>query len=117
MRILYLEDSPSDIDLMRRYVKSIKGSEAFFVEREAAAVEHLEVSHPDIFLVDVMINGVPVHDLIKRALDEHLAEHVVLVTAKVLPSELKYYRSLGCQHVIAKPFTVDDLDRVFTQIA
>jgi CheY-like chemotaxis protein len=117
MNILYLEDSDSDIEFMRRYARTIKGSQISFVKSQQDAANQLHTQRPDVFLVDVMIDGEAVFDVIKMAINDSLAGHVVLLTAKALPSELAYYESLGCDYVIPKPFTVDDLDRVFLQLA
>ncbi|MCC7449859.1 MAG: response regulator [Anaerolineae bacterium] len=117
MHILYLEDSDTDIDLMRRYANTLKGVQITIAKTEDDALHQLNAQHPDIFLADVMINGKAVYDLIKRSAHEGLAGHVILLTAKALPAEIQYYQSLGCDHVIAKPYTVDELDRVLLQFA
>jgi CheY-like chemotaxis protein len=115
MHLLYLEDSDTDIDLMRRYVKTLDGTRITVTKTESDALKQLTAQHPDIFLADVMINGSAVYGLIQRAVDEHLATHVILLTAKALPAEIQYYQSLGCEYVIAKPCTVDELDSVLLQ--
>ena len=117
MHILYLEDADTDIDLVRRYVKTLNGAQFSFAKTEDDALNQLQTLHPDIFLVDVMVNGKPMYDLIRMAAREVLADHVILLTAKALPSELQFYREIGAEYIIAKPCTADELDSVLLQFA
>ncbi len=116
MRILYLEDSDYDIDFIRRYVSTIPDSEFVSAKTLEAAQYSLSETRPDVFLVDVMIDGEASYPIIEMASSQNLADHIVLLTARALPSELQHYRRLGCQHVVTKPFTADDLDNVFSQV-
>ena len=117
MHILYLEDSEFDIDFVRRYVNSLPGYQLISMRNTADAMAYLQRERPDIFLVDIMINGQPAYNVIKQAVAQKLSRYVIALTARALPSEVDYYESLGCTHVVAKPFTIDVLDRVFAQIA
>lgn len=117
MQIVYMEDSDFDINLIRRYVNTLEDSAIVCTKTVEDTLAQLQAIRPDIFLADVMINGEAAYEVIKRAIDENLARHVILLTARALPAEVQYYRTLGCKHIITKPFTVDDLDRVFLEIA
>ena len=117
MQILYLEDSDLDIDILRRYVASIEGCEFASVTSINEAARTLQRLQPDVFLVDIVIKGEMAYQLIEFAMAHHLARYIIPVTARVLPAELERYQSLGCTHIIAKPFTINDLDEVFAQIA
>jgi CheY-like chemotaxis protein len=117
VKILYLEDSDMDIDIVRRYVRSM-GDNVFESTKSAAdALTYLHAEHPDIFFIDIMIDGQAVYDVLHVALEEELARYIVPMTARVLPTELEYYQSLGCSYVIPKPFTIDMLDEMFAQIS
>ncbi len=117
MHILYLEDSETDIDLLRRYVNTVRGAQITVSKTEEDALKKLVAHQPDVFLVDVMINGNAVYGLIQKAVNEGLAKHVIPLTARALPTEIQYYESLGCEYVISKPCTVDELDSVLLQFA
>jgi CheY-like chemotaxis protein len=106
-----------DIDIIRRYIASIGDNEFKSTKSAADALKYLNAERPDVFFVDIMINGQPVYDLLKTAVENELARHIVPITARVLPSEVEYYQSLGCSHIIAKPFTIDMLDDMFAQIS
>src|SRR5258706_11539523 len=105
-----------DIDIVRRYVNSIGNTEFKSTKKANDALVYLHKERPDIFFVDIMIDGQPVYDVLQTALDEGLARHIIPMTARVLPAELEYYQSLGCSYVISKPFTIDMLDEMFAQI-
>jgi CheY-like chemotaxis protein len=116
VRILYLEDSDFDIDFIRRYVKSAGNYEFVSTKRASEALLQLQTQKTDIFFVDIMINGEPVYDIIQTAIEHGLARHIIPMTARALPSEVAQYQSMGCSHVIAKPFTVNVLDAIFAQL-
>jgi CheY-like chemotaxis protein len=116
VKILYLEDSDMDIDIVRRYIRSLGDNEFKSTKTATEALDYLNAEHPDIFFVDIMIDGQPVYDVLNAALKGSLARHVVPMTARVLPTELEYYQSLGCSYVIPKPFTIDMLDDMFALI-
>jgi two-component system, chemotaxis family, response regulator PixH len=110
MRILYLEDSELDAKLVQQYMKSVQ--HVFDSVRTIdQAQQYLSSQKPDVFLVDIVIGGETAHDLIKQVVKQRLSKHIVAVTAKALPSERKQYMDLGCDRVLAKPFTIDDLEQ------
>lgn len=117
LRILYLEDSEPDLAFVQRYVQSLKKHEFIAANNMKDALLRLIKDSPDVFLVDMIIDGEWVDELVQRAIKEKLARYVIPLTARVLPEEVAYYKHLGCNYIISKPFTADDLDNVLNQIA
>jgi CheY-like chemotaxis protein len=97
-------------------VKSAGNFEFISTKRPSDALLHLQQERPDVFFVDIMINGEAVYDVIQTAIDHQLARHIIPMTARALPAEVEYYQSMGCSHVIAKPFTINELDEIFAEI-
>lgn len=115
MHILYLEDSKPDIRLVQQYMNTL--SHRFVtVETIDAARQYLTHEQPDIFLVDIVIGRETADDLIEQAVRQGLSKYIVAVTAKALPAEVKCYLELGCDQVITKPFTIDDLEHTLNEL-
>lgn len=116
MHILYLEDSEADANLIRQYLRTT--NHTFEVARSMdEARNHLQQNAPDVFLVDIVIQGEMAYDLITLAAKQGQARHIVAVTAKAMPGEQQHYLNLGCNYVLPKPFTVDDLEQVLNALA
>jgi DNA-binding response OmpR family regulator len=115
MRVLYLEDSEPDVRLIRQYMTSVNYQFAATDTLDEAR-NYLQQQRPDLFLVDIMIHGECSDELIAMVAKQKLSKYIVAVTAKALPTERKHYLELGCNHVIAKPFTIDDLENTLSLI-
>ncbi len=116
MRILYLEDFEPDLKLIRQYMKSTR-HDFVSVSTLMEAEDYLERNHPDVFLCDIVIRGETAYDLISFASQQQYARHIIAVTAKALPADQRRCLSLGCNQVICKPFTVDDLENVLNNLS
>jgi CheY-like chemotaxis protein len=110
MRILCLEDFEPHMHLIQQYMKSTdhEFSAAYTLEEATA---YLKQKQPDIFLVDIIVQGELSYGVIEFAVQEHRARHVVAMTARALPSDKQKYLELGCKKVLAKPFTIDELEQ------
>lgn len=117
MKVLYLEDSEFDIDLVRRFVGTRENYSLTCITNESDALQFLKNEHPDIFLVDVIIDGEAVHNLVELTIKKGFAKTVIPLATGASLEELRFYKGLGCSQIINKPFTVDDLDRVFNTIS
>lgn len=115
MDILYLEDFEPDIKLMHHYMNHSPYNFTV-VDTIEAAYDYIQQHRPDVFFVDIVIGNTTAYDLIDFAIQQELVRHVVAITAKVLPSERQHCLDLGCEQVIAKPFTIDDLEQVLDNL-
>jgi DNA-binding response OmpR family regulator len=116
LRILHLEDSEPDLNLVRQYMKST-AHQFVGVRTVAEAQQYLQGEQADVFLIDIVIQGRPAYDLITFASEQQRARYIIALTAKALPSERRRYLDMGCTRVIPKPFTIDDLERALEQLA
>ncbi len=115
MNILYLEDSPLDIELLTRYMRIISAD--FLVERTIEGAKRcLLEKNIDIFLVDIVLGDQLTFPLIRTVVEQKLCRYVVAVTARALPSECRQYLKIGCDAVLAKPFTIDDLENTLKHL-
>lgn len=105
-RVLYVEDEP-DIQTMVKLALEIVGG--FTVKICSSGEEALREAKnfaPDMILLDVMMPGMNGPGTLKalRKLPAIQKTLVVFMTAKVEPTDLAFYQSLGVQDIIPKPF-------------
>jgi len=105
-RILYVEDDPDIQAIARLALENVAGFTVHVCSSGEAAVREAADFAPDLVLLDVMMPGMDgPSTLAALRTQPPLADTpVVFMTAKVQPSEVRHFRSLGALDVIAKPF-------------
>ena len=105
-RILYVEDDPDIQAIARLALENVAGFTVHVCSSGEAAVREAAGFAPDLVLLDVMMPGMDgPSTLAALRTQPPLADTpVVFMTAKVQPSEVRHFRSLGALDVIAKPF-------------
>jgi two-component system, cell cycle response regulator DivK len=110
MKILYIEDSPSN----RLLVKRILLVEGYEVLEAGDGFEGIEVArreHPDLILMDMNLPDVDGYEMTRRIRDSaDLADiPVVAMTANVMQGDREKTLAAGCVGYIPKPIDVDAL--------
>lgn len=105
-RILYVEDEPDIQAVARVALQTVGGFQVKICSSGEEALREIAPFNPDLILLDVMMPGMdgPGTLAALRALPEFDSIPVAFMTAKVQPSEVEHYKSLGALDVIAKPF-------------
>jgi two-component system, OmpR family, response regulator len=105
-RILYVEDDPDIQEIASLALENVAGFSVHICSSGEAAVREAAAFAPDLVLLDVMMPGMDgPSTLAALRTQPPLADTpVVFMTAKVQPSEVSQFRSLGALDVIAKPF-------------
>ena len=104
--VLYVDDDP-DIREIVQMALSLDGElNVFTSDGGERALLKMNVEHPDLVVLDVMMPGMDGPALLKRMrLDPSMAHTpVIFMTAKVTAEETARYRELSAIGVIAKPF-------------
>lgn len=105
-RILYVEDEADIRAIAQLALESIGGFTMKPCASGEEALREAEAFAPDFLLLDVMMPGLDGPSTLKALRElESLAEvPMAFMTAKVQPSEIEFFISLGALGVIAKPF-------------
>jgi len=108
IKILYVEDDPSSIMLVRRLLEG-EGYQVVAVEDGLSAVEVAECEKPDLILMDINIGGLDGYEVTTkiRGIQELSTVPVVAVTAATLKGDRERALAAGCDGYIAKPIDVD----------
>lgn len=105
-RILYVEDEPDIQTVAKIALEMVGGFEVRICSSGEEALREAEGFDPDMILLDVMMPGLDGPRTLE-ALRKNPAltnTPVAFMTAKVQPTEVEHYKSLGARDVIAKPF-------------
>jgi len=105
-KILYVEDDPDIQDVAKMALEMLGGYGLCVCSSGAEAIAEAPGFEPDIILLDVMMPGMdgPTTLAQLRAIPSLAHTPAVFMTAKVMPSDIAHYKSLGAVDVIAKPF-------------
>ncbi|MDP1756921.1 MAG: response regulator [Pseudohongiella sp.] len=105
-RILYEEDEPDIQAVAQLALEMVGGFTVKICSSGEEALREAVAFAPDMILLDVMMPGMdgPSTLMALRKLPGLADLPVAFMTAKVQPTEVAYYKSLGARDVIAKPF-------------
>jgi two-component system, OmpR family, response regulator len=105
-RILYVEDEPDIQAVAKLALEIIGGFTVKVCSSGEEALRNAEAFAPQLLLLDVMMPGLdgPATLEALRKLPSLTELPAIFMTAKVQPAEIIYFKSLGAQDVIAKPF-------------
>ena len=105
-KILYVEDEPDIRAVAQLALETVGGFTVKVCSSGEQALQEAEAFAPDMVLLDVMMPGMNGPDTLRQLRDKpSLAKvPVAFMTAKVQPSEIAEFKSLGALDVIPKPF-------------
>ena len=118
-RILYVEDEPDIQAVAKLALEMVGGFEVKICSSGEEALVEAEAFAPQLLLLDVMMPGMdgPSTLAALRNIPTLAEVPAVFMTAKVQPSEVAHYKSLGALDVIAKPFDpmglADEVKRIW----
>lgn len=108
-RILIVDDDPEVADPVRFALEGL-GYEVVHMPNGSMGVSHLDVFHPDLMVLDMMMpgqSGFLVLEHVRRTKQDRL--RVIMVTANDGTRHEHYARILGVDEYILKPFALDRL--------
>lgn len=110
IKILYIEDSPSNRLLVRR-ILSFEDYEVLEAEDGIVGIEIARKEHPNLILMDMNLPVVDGYEMTRRirATLELADIPIVAMTANVMEGDREKALKAGCVGYIPKPIDVDEL--------
>ena len=104
--ILHVDDDEDILEIARMALEMVDDFELHQFQSGAAALEGLKTLSPQLFLLDVMMPGMPGPELSEaiKAHPEHRDTPTIFMTAKAEDATSKELLEAGALDVITKPF-------------
>lgn len=105
-RILHVEDDISIQEVTKLALEVVGGLEVTSCDDGQTAITRAHEWQPDLVLLDVMMPGIDGPTTLAKLREQPSTQSipVVFMTAKVQPSEIEHYLSIGALDVLIKPF-------------
>ena len=111
-RLLYIEDNPANMELMRKIIKQLEGFTLFDAVNAEIGINMFEQVHPDIVLMDIDLPGM-------NGFDALLAIHanfpwaqevpIIAVSSNAMAEEIEKGKHSGFYDYITKPIDIVNL--------
>jgi len=113
MRILYVEDNPANLSLVRRIARMGNHEVISYIDGEQA-LRKFANDNPDLVLMDIQIagdmNGL---DVVKKLREDGSKIPIIAVTAYAMVGDRERCLEAGCDDYIAKPIPIPILVDMF----
>ena len=117
MNILYVEDEPSDSQLVALYVNTTS-HQLVIAQNAREAREAFVQQHPDLILIDVMLsNAREGYSLIREFRAQSFVGPVIAITALTTPKDVEECQKAGFDHIVHKPFVMEQLAEIIDRYA
>jgi len=117
-RILFVEDDASIRTIAVTVLEAVGGFSVIACSSGKQALEAAPDANADLILLDVMMPEMdgPATLIALRQIPQTAQTPAMFMTAKVQPSEILHYKSLGAIDVIVKPFDPMTLSAQISEI-
>lgn len=107
MRILYVEDNPANVSLVKRVAR---GDEVITYGDAEATLRNFEQDNPDIVLMDIQLAG-PMSglELVRKLRADGYTMPIIAVTAYAMVGDRERCLEAGCDDYLAKPLPIGKL--------
>ncbi|MBD2152028.1 response regulator [Pseudanabaena sp. FACHB-1277] len=114
--ILVVEDAPDNQVLVEQVFQD-SGYLVTCIQDGQAALDWLEVNHPDLILLDLSLPEVDGWEIARqlKASDRTFAIPIIALTAHAMKGDREAAIASGCDDYLTKPIDIDLLESVVTQ--
>jgi CheY-like chemotaxis protein len=113
MRVLYVEDNPANVFLVKRVAKMGNHEIINYVDG-MEVLERFKTINPDLVLMDIQINGeLNGLEVVKRLRAEGVETPIIAVTAYAMVGDRERCIQAGCTDYMAKPLPIPQLVQLF----
>jgi PAS domain S-box-containing protein len=106
--LLYAEDNPSNMDLMRSIMETLGGVRLIEAINGASAIELAKQHRPDIVILDLNLPDIGGYDVLQilKSRTEFAATQFIALSASVMPSDLRRGLQAGFSRYLLKPIDI-----------
>lgn len=117
-RIICVDDDPEILDIIKMCLETLTTYEVVCCMNGKQLLETWQQNMPDFILLDVMMPEMDGTTVLKRLRENILLKKVpiVLMTARIQPTEVEEYIRMGATDIIPKPFDAMQLPKQINDI-
>ena len=109
MRILYVEDNPANLFLIKRVARAGNHEVISHVDGEAV-LKNFETDKPDLVLMDIQLTGAKDGlEVVKELRRRGYTIPIIAVTAYAMVGDRERCLEAGCDDYIAKPLPISEM--------
>lgn len=109
MKILLIEDDSILNETITDYLK-LKGNEVIDLENGTEAINVIDKSNFDLYIVDINIPHINGLEIVKYIRNKDIDTPIIMITASMELDSLKSAYKNGCDDYIKKPFYLEELN-------
>ncbi len=117
MRVVYVEDNPANVFLVKRVAK--KGNHKIINYNDGEqAIRNLDKDKPDLILMDIQLAGeLTGVEAIKKIRKQGVTTPIIALTAYAMSGDREKCLKAGSNDYLSKPVPIPDLVRIFDTYA
>jgi len=119
VKLLYIEDNPANMQLMRKVIKRLEGYTLFDAQNAEIGFEVIEQIRPDIILMDIDLpglNGFQAFSEIQKRFDFADQMPIIAVSANAMKGDVEKGKELGFYAYLTKPLNIPLLFETLKQV-
>ncbi len=107
-KLLYVEDNPSNIELMRDLIETLPGFELLVADRASTGLDLARAHRPDVIVLDINLPGMSGIELLAelKRRPETADTPVLALSAAAMDREIRRGREAGFRHYLTKPLDI-----------
>lgn len=113
MKVLYVEDNPANVFLVKRVAKMGQHEIVNYIDGDQAIQKFNEIN-PDLVLMDIQLaGGMSGLDVVKKLREQGIQTPIIAVTAYAMVGDKERCIEAGCTDYLAKPLPIPRLVDIF----
>jgi signal transduction histidine kinase/CheY-like chemotaxis protein len=116
--ILYVEDNPSNVLLMRHIVKGMEGVELLVAANPRDGIELARAARPSVILLDINLPDMDGFEVLRflKSNSKTARIPVCAITASAMPQDVQRGKEAGFSHYLTKPIDVPQFLTVMEEL-
>jgi len=109
--VLYVEDNPSNLQLMEMILGSIEGLTLISAHTGELGLQMAKTTHPDLIILDINLPGMNGFEVLNalRQMSETKDIPVFALSANIMPKDIDKGLDAGFKQYLTKPFKVPEI--------
>jgi CheY-like chemotaxis protein len=116
--VLYIDDNPSNLRLVRNILKRLNGFEIIDAHSPEIGIELAKQEYPDVIVLDINMPNMNGYEVLRVLKADQILKYtpVIALTANAMPKDIKRGLEAGFDDYITKPLDIDGFVKSLTSL-